>query len=84
VTGFIVESIDEAVEAVHRITSLDRRVCRRVVVERFGLRRMYAVYFAAYQADQWLHQMRQQLSSRSRGSSISYGHNADASAAAAS
>jgi hypothetical protein len=45
---------------------------------------MYAVYFVAYQADQWLHQMRQQLSSRSRGSSISYGHNADASAAAAS
>jgi glycosyltransferase involved in cell wall biosynthesis len=78
VTGFIVESIDEAVEAVHRITSLDRQVCRAAFVERYSVRRMYSDYFAAYQAHQWLHKMRQQPSSGSRGSSISHRHNGDA------
>jgi glycosyltransferase involved in cell wall biosynthesis len=35
-TGFIVDSIDDAVGAVRRIGSLDRSICRRVFEERFS------------------------------------------------
>ncbi len=37
VDGFIVENIDQAVEAVARLGSLDRHDCRRTFERRFGL-----------------------------------------------
>lgn len=49
VTGFIVESIEEAVEAVKRIPSIDRRECRAVFEERFSARRMCNDYVRVYE-----------------------------------
>ena len=48
VTGFIVESIEEAVEAVKRLPSIDRRQCRAVFEERFSVRRMCDDYLRVY------------------------------------
>jgi glycosyltransferase involved in cell wall biosynthesis len=48
VTGFVVESIDEAVRAVGRVAGLDRRVCRRVFQERFDAARMARDYLEVY------------------------------------
>ncbi len=50
VSGFVVESIDEAVDAVHRIDSLDRRVCRAYFDERFTVERMAEDYLEVYEA----------------------------------
>lgn len=47
-TGFIVESIDEAVDAVRRACALDRRTCRRVFEERFTASRMCSDYLEIY------------------------------------
>ena len=49
VTGFIVESVEEAVEAVERIPSIDRRQCRAVFEERFSSRRMCQDYLHVYE-----------------------------------
>jgi glycosyltransferase involved in cell wall biosynthesis len=49
VTGFIVESLDEAVDAVGRVASLDRRACRRVFENRFSARRMVHEYVQIYE-----------------------------------
>jgi glycosyltransferase involved in cell wall biosynthesis len=49
-TGFIVYGVDEAVTAVNRVSSLDRRRCREVFEERFTARRMAEEYVEAYQA----------------------------------
>jgi glycosyltransferase involved in cell wall biosynthesis len=49
VTGFVVESIDQAVSAVERIAALNRHVCRNVFVERFGAPRMAQDYVKVYQ-----------------------------------
>jgi glycosyltransferase involved in cell wall biosynthesis len=49
VTGFIVDNVDEAVKAVQRIPSLDRRACRQRFQERFTARRMCEQYLAAYE-----------------------------------
>ena len=49
ITGYSVNSVDEAVEAVHRINSLDRRICRRVFEQRFSVRRMCSDYVRAYE-----------------------------------
>ncbi len=49
VTGFIVESIEEAVEAIERIPSIDRRECRAVFEERFSARRMCNDYLRVYE-----------------------------------
>jgi glycosyltransferase involved in cell wall biosynthesis len=48
VTGFIVESIDEAVAAVRRIPELSRRRCRDVFEARFSARRMATDYVRLY------------------------------------
>jgi glycosyltransferase involved in cell wall biosynthesis len=48
VTGFVVESIGEAVSAVHRARDLDRASCRRRFEERFGAGRMAREYVSAY------------------------------------
>ena len=49
VTGFVVDSVDQAVEAVGRIGELDRRRCRAEFMERFSARRMAADYVALYE-----------------------------------
>jgi len=47
-TGFIVDSVDAAVQAVSRIGSLDRRVCRDEVEQRFTNQRMAQEYVEVY------------------------------------
>jgi glycosyltransferase involved in cell wall biosynthesis len=49
VTGFIVESIDQAVQAVDRVQYLDRRRCRQVFEERFSSARMATDYIKIYE-----------------------------------
>jgi hypothetical protein len=48
VTGFVVDSIEDAVEAVGRIQWLDRARCRRVFEERFDVARMARDYVDVY------------------------------------
>jgi glycosyltransferase involved in cell wall biosynthesis len=48
VTGFVVESTDEAVAAVGRVASLSRAECRRTFERRFSVRRMATDYLAIY------------------------------------
>jgi len=47
-TGYIVETLDQAVSAVRRIDALDRRTCRRVFEQRFSAGRMCTDYLAIY------------------------------------
>jgi glycosyltransferase involved in cell wall biosynthesis len=49
VTGFLVQSVGEAVAAVGRISTLDRSACRRVFEERFTAERMAANYVDIYE-----------------------------------
>jgi glycosyltransferase involved in cell wall biosynthesis len=49
VTGFLVEDLDDAVQAVERIPTLSRRRCREVFEERFSARRMAQDYVAVYE-----------------------------------
>jgi len=49
VTGFIVNSIEEAVQAAGRVSSLSRRDCRKMFEERFDATRMARDYVEAYQ-----------------------------------
>jgi glycosyltransferase involved in cell wall biosynthesis len=48
-SGFIVDSIDEAVRAVERVPSLSRRECRAYFDRRFSARRMVHDYVAVYE-----------------------------------
>jgi glycosyltransferase involved in cell wall biosynthesis len=48
VTGFVVDTIDAAADAVRRAAALDRRRCRAVFEERFGVARMAHDYLAVY------------------------------------
>jgi glycosyltransferase involved in cell wall biosynthesis len=47
-TGFVIESMDEAVEAVDRIGEIDRAECRRIFEERFDVTRMARDYVDVY------------------------------------
>jgi glycosyltransferase involved in cell wall biosynthesis len=47
-TGFIVNTIDEAIDAVRRIDTLDRRQCRETFERRFTARRMASDYVELY------------------------------------
>jgi glycosyltransferase involved in cell wall biosynthesis len=49
VTGFLVDSFDEAVAAIARIDEIDRAACRRAAEERFGVDRMAGRYLALYE-----------------------------------
>ena len=49
VSGFVVESIEEAVDAVRRLDRLDRRTCRSVFERRFTAARMAAQYVEIYE-----------------------------------
>lgn len=48
-TGFLVSSPEEAVEALERLGSIDRRRCRKEVEERFTVDRMVEDYLRVYQ-----------------------------------
>jgi glycosyltransferase involved in cell wall biosynthesis len=50
VTGFVVESLDDAVAATRRVGTLDRRACRRHFEASFTAARMAAEYLAVYDA----------------------------------
>ena len=50
VGGFIVNSLEEAVEATKRVADLDRAQCRREFEERFTAERMARDYVTIYQA----------------------------------
>jgi glycosyltransferase involved in cell wall biosynthesis len=50
VTGFVVENIDEAVQALKKIPDVDRRRCRACFEERFSAARMARDYAAIYQS----------------------------------
>jgi glycosyltransferase involved in cell wall biosynthesis len=50
VTGFIVDSIDQAVAAVHDLARLDRAGVRRRFEERFSAARMTRDYLAVYRS----------------------------------
>ena len=49
VTGFIVDDVDAAVEAVRRVTSLDRRAVRARCAARFSRDRMVTQYLDVYE-----------------------------------
>ncbi len=48
VTGFLVDSFDEAVAAIGRIGEIDRAACRASVARRFTVERMADAYIALY------------------------------------
>ena len=48
VTGFVVDSVDEATACVGRISEIRRSECRRAFEERFDSRRMALDYLAVY------------------------------------
>jgi glycosyltransferase involved in cell wall biosynthesis len=48
VTGFLVDSLDEAVAAIERVGEIDRTACRRAVAERFSIDHMADAYIALY------------------------------------
>jgi glycosyltransferase involved in cell wall biosynthesis len=50
ITGFIVDSVDDAVRAVNRIDTLDRAACRRMFEARFDAARMARDYLQVYSA----------------------------------
>jgi glycosyltransferase involved in cell wall biosynthesis len=50
VTGFIVETLDDAVAAARRVETLDRRACRASFERRFLASRMAAEYLELYSA----------------------------------
>jgi glycosyltransferase involved in cell wall biosynthesis len=48
VTGFIVDNLEQAVQAVERVANLSRAECRRVFERRFHVRRMARDYLTIY------------------------------------
>jgi glycosyltransferase involved in cell wall biosynthesis len=49
-TGFLVDSVDAAVDAIGRIGDIDRAVCRAAVSARFTVDRMADRYLALYRS----------------------------------
>lgn len=47
-TGFVVASVDQAVEAVHNLGMIDRAVCRQEVEQRFSVEQMVDGYVQVY------------------------------------
>jgi glycosyltransferase involved in cell wall biosynthesis len=50
VTGFIVQSVEEAARVIHRVVNLDRSLIRRTFEERFSVERMTDEYEAVYRS----------------------------------
>jgi glycosyltransferase involved in cell wall biosynthesis len=48
-TGFIVDTLEDAIAAVQKVGSIDRRTCRAAFEERFTARRMAQAYLAIYE-----------------------------------
>ena len=48
-TGYLVNSVDEAVEAIHRIGKIDRKKCRQRVEENFTIDCMVSGYEKVYE-----------------------------------
>jgi glycosyltransferase involved in cell wall biosynthesis len=48
-TGFLVNTVDEAVQALHRLPEIDRAVCREHVQQRFSVESMVAGYERVYE-----------------------------------
>ena len=48
VTGFVVDSVDQAVQAVERVAGLSRHACRTAFEERFDIARMARDYLEVY------------------------------------
>jgi hypothetical protein len=48
VTGFVVDTVDEATAAVGRVAALSRRACRREFERRFDAARMARDYLEVY------------------------------------
>ena len=63
VTGFVVDSIADAIACVRRIPEISRDACRRAFEERFDSRRMAREYLAVY---------RRLITGRSAPSAVSY------------
>ena len=51
-TGFVVGSLDEAIDAARRIDAIDRRACRQAFERRFTVEQMTSNYLQMYQAMQ--------------------------------
>jgi glycosyltransferase involved in cell wall biosynthesis len=72
VTGFVVDSVEEAVAAVGRIGEIDRARCRAEFSERFSARRMARDYLALYErmaegeSSSWLDDEARALSATAR------------------
>ncbi len=49
VTGFLVDTLDEAIDAIGRIGEIDRAACRRAVAARFTVDRMADAYVRLYE-----------------------------------
>jgi len=49
-TGFIVDSIDSAVEALYKVKTLDRKACRKSFEKRFTAKRMAEEYIHVYRS----------------------------------
>ncbi|MGH9041520.1 MAG: glycosyltransferase [Acidimicrobiia bacterium] len=47
-TGYLVDDVDSAIDALRRVEALDRWVIRRTAVDRFGRDRMVDDYLCAY------------------------------------
>lgn len=67
VTGFIVSNVDQAVAAVRRAGSLDRKLCRRVFECRFSAARMCQDYVDVYERVRSWTPLGPQLTSPGRG-----------------
>ena len=50
VTGFLVNNVDEAVEAIGRIGEINRAACRAAVAARFTVDRMTDRYLELYRS----------------------------------
>ena len=48
VTGFVVENMDQAIDAARRVHTLDRRACRDAFMRRFTASRMASAYVRLY------------------------------------
>jgi glycosyltransferase involved in cell wall biosynthesis len=49
ITGFIVDNIDGAVDAINKVKYFDRQRCRKVFERRFSVKRMATEYLKVYQ-----------------------------------
>lgn len=48
VTGFLIDTLDEAIAAIQRVDEIDRAACRRAAETRFSVERMADAYLALY------------------------------------